>query len=158
MILLSGERIVGGGRPIPFDLQFFAQERTEPATPKKRQKVRSEGRVCVSRDLTAAVGILTGLASLLLLGPFIYGLFLALLQLSIRFMGDKILLREGWFPILSLEAVKDYFLTWLPLGGLIAILAVAVIVWQVGWTITGEPFKINLDRLNARWWNCSRGC
>ena len=49
---------------------------------------------------------------------------------------------------MSLEAVKSYFLTWLPLGGLVAILAVAVIVWQVGWTITGEPFKINLDRLN----------
>ena len=110
MTLLLGQRAVGGGRPVPFDLQFFAQERTEPATPKKRQKVRSEGRVCVSRDLTAAVGILTGLASLLLLGPFIYGLFLALLQLSIRFMGDKILLREGWFPILSLEAIKSYFL------------------------------------------------
>ena len=148
MTLLLGERIVGRGRPISFDLQFFAQERTEPATPKKRQKVRSEGRVCVSRDLTAAVGILTGLAALLLLGPFIYGLFFALLQLSIRFMGDKVLLREGWFPILSLEAVKSYFLTWLPLGGLVAILAVAVIVWQVGWTVTGEPFKINLDRLN----------
>ena len=88
MTLLLGQRAVGGGRPVPFDLQFFAQERTEPATPKKRQKVRSEGRVCVSRDLTAAVGILTGLASLLLLGPFIYGLFLALLQLSIRFYGN----------------------------------------------------------------------
>ena len=148
LTLLLGQCVVGGGWPVPFDLQFFAQERTEPATPKKRQKVRSEGRVCVSRDLTAAVGILTGLASLLLLGPFIYGLFLALLQLSIRFMGDKILLREGWFPILSLEAIKSYFLTWLPLGGLVAILAVAVIVWQVGWTVTGEPFKINLDRLN----------
>ena len=37
-----------------FDIQFFAQERTEPATPKKRQKVRSEGKVCTSRDLTAA--------------------------------------------------------------------------------------------------------
>ena len=34
---------------VAFDIQFFAQERTEPATPRKREKVRSEGRVCMSK-------------------------------------------------------------------------------------------------------------
>ena len=135
-------------RPVPFDLQFFAQERTEPATPKKRQKVRSEGRVCVSKDLTAAAEILTGLVALLLLGPFTYGLLSGFVRLSIRFMGDGGLLREGWLVPLSFEAVKSYFFSWLPLGVMVAVLAVALVVWQVGWTITGEPFKINLDRLN----------
>lgn len=135
-------------RPAPFDLQFFAQERTEPATPKKRQKVRSEGRVCVSKDLTAAAEILTGLVALLLLGPFTYRLLSGFVQLSIRFMGDGVLLREGWLVPLSFEAVKSYFFSWLPLGVMVAVLAVALVIWQVGWTITGEPFKINLDRLN----------
>lgn len=135
-------------RSVPFDVQFFAQERTEPATPKKRQKVRSEGRVCSSKDLTAAVEILTGLVALLLLGPFIYGLLFGLLQLSIRFMGDGLLMREGWFRSIFIEAVKNYFFSWLPLGLLVVVLAVAVVVWQVGWTITVEPFKLNLGRLN----------
>ncbi len=135
-------------RPPSFDLQFFAQERTEPATPKKRQKVRSEGRVCMSRDLTAAVEILTGLVALLLLGPFTYGLLSDFVQGSIRFMGDAVLLREGWFALLSFEAVRNYFYSWLPLGVSVAVLAVAVVVWQVGWAVTGEPFKVNLDRLN----------
>ena len=135
-------------RPFRFDLQFFAQERTEPATPKKRQKVRSEGRVCMSRDLTAAAEILTGLVALLVLGPFTYRLLSGFLQLSIRFMGDGVMRGDRWFSPFSLEAFKQYFLSWLPLGLLVALLAVAVVVWQVGWTITGEPLKIKLDRLN----------
>ncbi len=50
-----------------FNLQFFAEERTEEATPHKREKVREEGRVCVSKDLNAAVGIITALLVLTLI-------------------------------------------------------------------------------------------
>ena len=55
----------GEARPFVFDLQFFAQERTEPATPRKREKVRGEGKVCKSKDLTAAIEIVIGLIGLL---------------------------------------------------------------------------------------------
>ncbi|MBR1487105.1 MAG: EscU/YscU/HrcU family type III secretion system export apparatus switch protein, partial [Synergistaceae bacterium] len=46
-------------RKFRFNLQFFGEERTEEATPHKREKVREEGRVCMSKDLNAAVGIIT---------------------------------------------------------------------------------------------------
>ena len=129
-------------------IQFFAQERTEPATPKKRQKVREEGRVCMSKDLTAAVEILTGLFGLLLLGPLSYRLLSHLLAFSVRFLGDRALLQDGWFYFLSWEAAKNFFFAWLPLGCLVVVMSVAVIIYQVGWTITVEPFKLNLGRLN----------
>ena len=51
-----------------FNLQFFGEERTEEATPHKREKVREEGRVCVSKDLNAAVAIITALLGLAMLG------------------------------------------------------------------------------------------
>jgi flagellar biosynthetic protein FlhB len=54
-----------------FDLQFFAEEKTEPATPRKRRKEREEGRVAKSQDLGAATIILTGLFGLLVFGPFL---------------------------------------------------------------------------------------
>ena len=140
-------RIAPGARP-PFDIQFFAQERTEPATPRKRQKVRSEGRVCVSKDLTAAVEILTGLLGLLILGPFICRILTGLLTATIRAIGDGMLWQDGWQYALSWEATKAYFSAWLPLGGLVVLFATSVIVCQVGFTITGEPFKPNFSRLD----------
>ena len=135
------------GRP-PLDIQFFSQERTEPATPKKRQKVREEGRVCVSKDLTAAIEILAGLLGLLMLGPLTYRVLTGLLTFSVGFLGDKTLFQDGWFYFISWEAIKDFFFSWLPLGCLVVILSVAVTIYQVGWTITGEPFKPNFGRLN----------
>jgi flagellar biosynthetic protein FlhB len=50
-----------------FHLQLFAEERTEPATPRKRQKTREEGQVARSQDLGAAVVILVGLLARCLL-------------------------------------------------------------------------------------------
>ncbi|MBQ3455971.1 MAG: EscU/YscU/HrcU family type III secretion system export apparatus switch protein, partial [Synergistaceae bacterium] len=46
----------------------MAEERTEEATPHKREKVREEGRVCVSKDLNAAASIITALLALALIG------------------------------------------------------------------------------------------
>ncbi|MBQ9566093.1 MAG: flagellar biosynthesis protein FlhB [Synergistaceae bacterium] len=132
----------------PFDIQFFGQERTEPATPHKRDKIRKEGRVCTSKDLSAAVEILTGLLGILVLGPITCGALLELITFSVRFMGDQALLQDGWLYLLSWEAIKDYFLSWLPLGALIALFAVATLVCQVGFAMTGEPFKPNFGRLN----------
>ena len=134
--------------PHTFDLQFFAQERTEPATPKKREKVRSEGKVCVSKDLTAAVELITGLLGLLMLGAFTCRILMGLLTLSLNFIGGATIHQEGWFYYISWEAIKDFFLAWLPLGCLIAFFSAAVIICQVGWTMTSEPFKPNLERLN----------
>ncbi|NLL36927.1 MAG: flagellar biosynthesis protein FlhB [Fretibacterium sp.] len=131
-----------------FELQFFAQERTEPATPRKRQKVRSEGKVCSSKDLIAAVEILTGLLGLLFLGGIAFNSLTDFLRQTLFTLGDGILLREGWFTLVGEMALWSYFTSWLPLGLLVMLLSVAVIVWQVGWTITTEPFKFNLDRMN----------
>ncbi|MBR1671340.1 MAG: flagellar biosynthesis protein FlhB [Fretibacterium sp.] len=132
----------------PFDIQFFGQERTEPATPHKRDKVREEGRVCTSKDLSAAVQILTALAGLLMLGPFMCGLLMEFIVFAVRYMGDQSLLRDGWFYFVSWEAVKRYFFTWLPLGLLISLFATATIIFQVGLKATSEPFKPKFDRLN----------
>jgi flagellar biosynthetic protein FlhB len=131
-----------------FDLQFFAQERTEAATPKKRQKVRSEGKVCKSRDLTAAVEILTGLLGLLMLGPSILDGLIAYFREMILFLGEGALLRPGWFYHLEFTAIRTYFASWLLLGLIIAVFTAAVTVYQIGWVVSFEPFKFDLNRLN----------
>ena len=60
----------------------MAEERTEEATPHKREKVREEGRVCVSKDINAAAAIITALLALALLGTSIWRVLTGM----IRFM------------------------------------------------------------------------
>ena len=50
------------------NLQLFAQERTEKATPRRRQKARERGQVFSSRELNSALVLLTAFLSLRIIG------------------------------------------------------------------------------------------
>jgi len=52
------------------DLQLFATEKTEKATPKKRKDVREKGQVFKSHELSSAVMLLLILSVLRLVLPF----------------------------------------------------------------------------------------
>ena len=134
--------------PFVFDLQFFAQERTEPATPRKRQKVRNEGKVCKSKDLTAAIEIVIGLLGLWVLGSSMAGGLIEYIGGTLTFIGEESFFRSGWFYYLKYSAIWAYFSTWLLWGLLIAVVVVAATIRQVGWKITFEPFKPNFGRMN----------
>ena len=133
---------------IRFNLQFFAEERTEEATPHKRDKVRKEGRVCMSKDLNAAVAIIITLLGLAMLGALTWRTLSGLIQFMIRAIGDRTILQDGWFAFISWEAIKRYFASWLPLGGLVVLFSTATVIAQVGFAMTGEPFGPKFDRLN----------
>ena len=133
---------------IYINLQFFAEERTEEATPHKREKVREEGRVCMSKDLNAAIGIITALLGLTMLGALMWRTLTGLIVFMMSYIGDRSLLQDGWFYYVSWEAVKDYFAAWLPLGGLIVLFSTCTVIAQVGFAFTGEPFVPKFDRLN----------
>lgn len=55
----------------PFDLQLFAGERTEQATPKRRQQARQKGQVLKSPDLSGALAFAAVLAVLHFMAPAI---------------------------------------------------------------------------------------
>ena len=46
---------------VKLDLQFFAGEKTEKATPKKRNDARKKGQVAKSQDVNTAIGIISHL-------------------------------------------------------------------------------------------------
>jgi flagellar biosynthetic protein FlhB len=132
----------------PFDLQFFSQEKTEPATPRKRRKTREDGKTAKSQDLGAAVVILAGLLFLrVFVGPFGESMKGHLVTM-LRAAGDRAFLAEGWAWLLGVEALKDYLIIWLPLGLSCAVVALAITVYQVGFFITAKPLELKLDRLN----------
>lgn len=132
----------------PFDLQLFSQEKTEPATPRKRRKTREEGKTARSQDLGAAVVILAGL---LFMKVFV-GYFGDAMKKHLVFMleaaGDPAFSSEGWARILGIRALRDYLLIWLPLGFSCAVVALAITVYQVGFYVSAKPLELKLERLN----------
>ncbi len=131
-----------------FDLQFFSQERTEPATPRKRRKEREEGRVAKSQDLGAAAVILVGLFALLVFGRFLFSRILAFTTDMIAFMGGNTLREDGWFSVIRDETMYALVVPWLPIGLAAAVGALIVTVSQVGFFITAKPLAPKMDRFN----------
>ena len=131
-----------------FDLQFFSQERTEPATPRKRRKEREEGRVAKSQDLGAAAVILVGLFALLVFGRFLFSWIISFTTDSIAFMGGSTLREEGWFSVIQKETVYALLIPWLPIGLAAAVGALIVTVSQVGFFLTTKPLVPKMDRMN----------
>ena len=134
--------------PFRFDLQFFAEERTEPATAKKRSKTRGEGKVAKSQDLSASVVLIIGLLAIDSLGGKIWDDLITLFQESARHLASPSMSGDGWWFRPAFLAGKSLLFGWLPLGFLCFVFAVAILVYQVGFVITTKPFAIKLDRFN----------
>ena len=131
-----------------FDLQLFAQEKTEPATPRKREKTREEGQVCQSKDLNAVVQIIVGLIVIAIYADYAIRGLISWIREVVLFMGSGTLGSEGWmiWPVRS--AGWNYFASWLPIGFFAVIAATAVIIRQIGWKVSFKPFVPKLDRIN----------
>jgi flagellar biosynthetic protein FlhB len=65
---------------LTLDLQFFAGEKTEKATPKKRRESRKKGQVAKSADVNTAVTLLIVFLAFLFVGPFMRDRLLALIE------------------------------------------------------------------------------
>lgn len=57
---------------LPLDIQYFAGEKTEKATPKKRKDARKKGQVVKSQDLSAAIIFLVLFLFLVLMAPIMF--------------------------------------------------------------------------------------
>ena len=123
-----------------------AQERTEEATPRKRQQARKKGTVAKSTDLTGAIVIVC---------------MLAVLPGAISNLGNafKQTMQASWSHIpnhLEPQMVGGYFLNSLrsPVMALVPIVGVALVVGlasnfaQVGFVLSAETLNPNLAKIN----------
>ncbi len=134
--------------PRSFNLQIFAEERSEPATPRKRQKTREEGRTAKSQDLGAAVVILGGLGMIFILFRWWFIWIANLVETCLLFMGGDQIGREGWISLLSQEALKTFFYVWLPLGFVGGLFGLGINIYQVGFFIASKPLIPDFKRMN----------
>jgi flagellar biosynthetic protein FlhB len=129
------------------DLQYFSGEKTEKATPKKKQDARKKGQVAKSQDLSPAIALTAFFFLLIMLGPGMLTTF----QNMIR---ESLVTYTGWqvneenlkvmFMQLSFEAIKIVG----PVLGVALLVALLANYMQVGWLITTEPLQMKLEKLN----------
>ncbi|MCF7935510.1 MAG: flagellar biosynthesis protein FlhB [Synergistales bacterium] len=131
-----------------FDLQFFAEEKTETATPRKRRKSREEGQVARSQDLGAAVVILVGLLAILLLAAWWLEGFREFIVFQAREIRSDQLGQGEWISRIGRVALRRFMSIWLPFGFLCLIAALAVQIYQVGLQITTKPLIPKPSRMN----------
>jgi flagellar biosynthetic protein FlhB len=131
----------------PINLQFFAQEKTEKATPKKKQESRKKGQVAKSAEVPTALIMLGVFILLFFIGGWMNNIFLSLFQhsfleyaswdltiynVSTMFQQVTVEAAIAVFPVMIIALVAGVFGNYL----------------QVGFLFATDPVMMKLERLN----------
>lgn len=142
---------------LPYDLQWFAEgeggEKTEPATQKKLDDAREEGKVAKSKDLTESLNLVV--------------LFL-LFKVFISYVGERLvgvfgttIGRMGEFMQVNQKELSTAAVSAVLMNGILEILLAIwpfllfgfaitflVTIYQVGWKISTKPMEPKLSKFN----------
>jgi flagellar biosynthetic protein FlhB len=132
---------------LQLDLQLFAGEKTESATPKKRQEARKKGQVAKSMELPAAF--------ILFFSFFSFYLFGSYMKDKVVKLFNHIFLNEltmdvtiGNVQVLFGNLVIQGLLLLAPIMILVVVIAVLGNYMQIGFMITGEPLMMKFSKIN----------
>ncbi|MDF2521650.1 MAG: flagellar biosynthetic protein FlhB [Clostridia bacterium] len=131
------------------NLQLFAEERTEPATPKRRREAREKGQVAKSRDIVSAILLLVTFLALRIFGGYIFENLSKLLRFFLSFpsktenaveIGD--LMNVYWYSVVEFAKVIA------PILLISALVAVSANYLQVGFLFSIKPLIPKFNKLN----------
>jgi len=125
----------------------MAEERTEAASPRRREEARQEGRVARSVDLSAALALAGALATLGALGPLMANALVELARESLMGAGystfDSGRLHSLCFP--ALITVGLFLVIILAAFSATGFLSVFM---QIGWLISPKALALQWERVN----------
>lgn len=129
------------------DLQFFAGEKTEKATPRKKQDARKKGQVAKSADVNTAISLLAIFLSFLFIGAFMRDRILLMMRGTFQ---DYLLIE------LSDQNVHDLFITLAyqsaiilaPVMGVALVAGILANYLQVGFLFSTEAIQMKLNKLD----------
>ncbi len=133
---------------VKLDIQFFAGEKTEKASPKKRQDARKKGQVLKSQDVTAGVLLLVTFFFLMFFAPYMYdGLKGFLLQALERNILIETVSSETVMDM-YVESIKEMALIALPIMVVAMIAGIGANFFQFGLLFTTETLKFDLKKMD----------
>ncbi|XEC97125.1 flagellar biosynthesis protein FlhB [Paenibacillus tarimensis] len=129
------------------DLQLFSQEKTEKATPKKKQDSRKKGQVAKSMEIPAAFILLFTFLSFLMLGGYYKERLLSMFGNSLE---NKLTMQitTGNVTDLFAEIIVQGLVLLAPIFIIAVVVALAGNYVQVGFLLAGDPLMMKLSKLN----------
>ncbi|MCD5322699.1 MULTISPECIES: flagellar biosynthesis protein FlhB [Pontibacillus] len=129
------------------DLQYFSGEKTEKATPKKREDSRKKGQVAKSQDVNTAILLFTVFLVMLVIGGFLRDRFTRLYRHTFQeYITWEV--TEQTVHQMLLQVTMEMAITVAPLMGAAIVAGLAANYLQIGFLFTGEPLKMDLKKLN----------
>lgn len=130
------------------DLQFFAGEKTEKATAKKREDSRKKGQVMKSQDVTSAIVLLSVFLFLFFASGFMRDRFFSFFTHSFsEYISIQTLDFDSVMTI-YIDVLKSMAFILLPIMVVAMIAAVVGNVLQFGLLFTTEPLKFDLKKID----------
>lgn len=138
--------------PFTFNLQLFAAdegtgEKTEQATPRRREEARRKGQVFKSTDLNSAVIMMAGVLVLYISMPYMVSTLKTFTEIYLLESGLQEFNPEFIYTMLG-EVLLLLARLLLPVFATTFIAALLVTYLQVGIVFTTDPLMPKLDRLN----------
>ena len=132
---------------LKMNLQYFAGEKTEKATPKKKQEARRKGQVAKSAELPSSLIFLFIFISFYILGSY-FGERLLMIYHKILYQYISWEVTSSNLQLIMLELLTDIMWIMIPIFLVTAIAATIGNLMQVGFLFTGEPIKFKLEHLD----------
>ncbi len=123
------------------------QERTEPATPKRRKQAREEGKVARSQEITSAFVLLFGMSSLAVAGPFILRRLSDLVQRLLSQSG-QIDINSGVMMGYFNDGIPYVISIVAPVAGCIILIGLLTNFAQVGFVLSWKPLAPKLSAIS----------
>lgn len=132
---------------LKLDIQFFAGEKTEKATPKKRQDERKKGKVSKSQDINTAMLLLFSFMILIIFGNSMRNSMITLYEQSFtEFIHWE--LTENTVHQIFAGATIEVAKMLAPVFLITIVAGFASNLMQIGFLFTTEPLKLDLKRLD----------
>ena len=123
----------------------YADDKTEAATPRRRQEARSKGQIARSQDLTSAVLLFAAFGGLYFFGPRLIGSLIAMVAAGLSGESPERLDDLAAFSAaMGLELARQLG----PMLGGLFVVALVVLYAQVGWVFTWHPLMPSLAKVN----------
>jgi len=123
------------------------QERTEKATPKRREKAREEGKVAKSMELNAAAIICLGFTALFLLGPQLADRMKGIMRFTLS-NAPTIALQDPTFYKIFGDNLLAFLAVVAPVFIAMMVIGTGINIAQVGFKITPKAMEPKLEKLN----------
>ncbi|WP_258525520.1 flagellar biosynthesis protein FlhB [Paenibacillus sp. YN15] len=129
------------------NLQLFAGEKTEPATPKKRADARKKGQVAKSAELPGALILLFCFMTLLMFGGYMKDRMFLLMQGTLKDYLTNDITVANVMPLMT-DLLAQVLLLLAPIFAVTVLVGILANYMQIGFLLTGEAFKIKFSKIN----------